>query len=85
MNTKTIIINRPHWIEMGMIFAAGFVVGRFTQPTKAEKIQVGNLATVEHGTGATVIDCMAQTEVVQKKPLIEYADGKVSFNLFGRR
>lgn len=86
MNYKTVIVNQPHWIEMGMIFAAGYCVGRYMRcevPTVAERTQ-GAVATVDEN-GTPVVNATITSEVlpVRRKPLIQYdpVDGTISFNL----
>ena len=82
MNSKTVFVMRPNWLELSMIFAAGVCVGRYSKamvPTKAEKITGGDIMSIDQSR--IPVTPSSVTETVERKPLFEYADGKLSFNL----
>ena len=76
-NKPVIYVMKPYVIEVGMAFAAGFCVGRYFRqevPTVAELRQ-------EADAGAEGGPASPQMPPVKRKPMVEYADGKISFNI----
>ena len=73
MYNSTKAIMRPYVTEILIAFAAGWVIGHYTAK------DIPTIAEVKQEVAANPD---AAAEIVQKRePLIQYGDGKVTFNI----